>query len=58
MDAVESANKAVREALISLNIELDTYWSGARSDEQVKRICAAQQECSRALGRVLNAASQ
>lgn len=44
----------VREALISLNVELDTYWSGNRSDEQIKRICAAQMECRKALGALDN----
>ena len=30
------------KALKSLNSELDKFWNGDRSDEQVKRICAAQ----------------
>lgn len=39
----------LRKTLIEINAQMDAYWNGDRSEAQVKRIEAAQQQCKRAL---------
>ena len=49
-EASEARVRALEEALKELNARMDEFWNGARDDQQVKRINAAQQKAFAALG--------